>query len=395
MMVCAVKRGMFFEDAESFEELFGEGVVNALDEMLEGDVDRAAQLSVPAEHTPGGGAVLKAGTVGPRVDGTTSVAKIAIVAPAAFSPTASTDGSAKTIKARFKTRGHTVSLDQAPGAPFAASTVHPSGAYRLAGTDANRWAAIKWGMFDPATTAMICVRGGYGVMRLLWRMYMFVNYDPAQAWKTPKRIVGYSDATALLLASYSLMRWASVHGPMLVDSGKGNETLDSLIDVLTKHPKDLYPGNLVSNTLTVAGKIPDQRVKGVLLGGNLSLVEAMYGSVFLPSLKGAILLLEETNEPEYRVDRLLEALTLRGINEDIRGVVLGNFTDLSAKRTAELIVSSWSLPASRSGGGRRPMPCAYGLKSGHMTPNLALWIGLEHELVIKDKGTKAELYLVP
>jgi hypothetical protein len=30
-----------------------------------------------------------------------------------------------------------------------------------------------------------------------------------------------------------------------------------------------------------------------------------------------------------------------------------------------------------------------------MTPNLSLWIGLEHELVIKDKGTKAELYLLP
>ena len=388
-------RRAFFDDVESFEELFGEGDGDAVDEMFEGDVDTASQLSVPAEHTPGSGADLKAGSVGPRVDGTVNAAKIAIVAPASFSPTASTDGSAKTITARFKARGHTVSLDQAPGAPFAASTVHPSGAYQLAGTDDERWKATKWGMFDPATKAMICVRGGYGIMRLLWRMYMFVNYDPSQAWKTSKRIVGYSDATALLLASYSLMRWASVHGPMLVDSGKGNETLDSLVDALTKDPKDLYPGKLVSNTLKVAGTVPDQRVRGVLLGGNLSLVEAMYGSVFLPSLKGAILFLEETKEPEYRVDRMLEALTLRGINEDIRGVVLGNFTDLSAQRTAELIAASWSLPASRSGGGRRPMPCAYGLKSGHMTPNLALWIGLEHELVIKDKGTKAELYLVP
>jgi muramoyltetrapeptide carboxypeptidase len=390
-----MRRNRFIEDVESFEELFGEGDGDALAELFESGRDRVAQLSMPAEHTPGAGAVLKAGAVGPRVDGTAGIAKIAIVAPAAFSPTASTNASANTITARFKTRGHTVSLDQAPGAPFAASTVHPSGAYQLAGTDDERWKATKWGMFDPATKAMICVRGGYGVMRLLWQMYMFVNYDSSQTWKTPKRIVGYSDVTALLLASYSLMRWASVHGPMLVDSGKGNETLDSLIDVLTKAPKDFYPGNLVSNTLTVAGKIPDQRVRGVLLGGNLTLVEAMYGSVFLPSLKGAILFLEETNEPEYRVDRMLEALTLRGIMEDIRGVVLGSFTDLSAKRTAELIVASWSLPASPSGGGRRPMPCAYGLKSGHMTPNLALWIGLEHELVIKDKGTKAELYLVP
>jgi muramoyltetrapeptide carboxypeptidase len=381
------KQGMVFEDAESFEEFFGDSVGETVDEVFEG--------SAPAEHLPGGGPVLKAGTVGPAVDGTAAVASIAIVAPAAFSPKASTDASAKTIKAHFKTRGHTVSLDQAPGAPFAASTVHPSGAYQLAGTDTERWAATKWGMFDPATKAMICIRGGYGVMRLLWQMYMFVNYDPAQAWKTPKRIVGYSDVTALLLASYSLMKWASVHGPMLVDSGKGSETLDSLVNVLTKAPKDFYPKNLVSDALTVSGKVPDQRLKGVLLGGNLSLVEAMYGSAFLPSLNGAILFLEETNEPEYRVDRMLEALALRGINEEIRGVVLGNFTDLSAQRSAELIVSSWSLPASPSGGGRRPMPCAYGLKSGHMTPNLALWIGLEHELVIKDKGTKAELYLVP
>jgi len=375
-------------EVESFEALFGEAdatsmAVEGFDEFFTPGARFGRQEPLATEDqglvehasTP---TVLVAGKVGPKLDGTKDTAQVAIVSPAAHKDKADIDKQRKKVTARFKARGHEVSLVHAPGAPFKSRLVKKE--YALAGTDDERWEATRWGLFDPSTSAMICVRGGYGVTRMK---------GPASVWwpifnsgKLPKRVVGYSDVTALLLALYSKLGWASIHGPMLGDADKGDETLDSLVDVLTKDPKNLYTNHMVADGLDVVGDAASasMTVTGVLLGGNLSLVEALYGTTYLPSLQGAILFLEETEEREYKIDRMLQALSLRS-GSQVAAIVLGTFSKASAKETAELAAEKWSVPI------------VHGLKSGHSTPNRALWIGLEYRLEL-DKG-KAKLFLVP
>ncbi|MEO8077435.1 MAG: hypothetical protein ABI818_13985 [Acidobacteriota bacterium] len=159
-----------------------------------------------------------------------------------------------------------------------------------------------------------------------------------------------------------------------------------LVDILTRTPANLYPNNLVQANMTLVGARPVNPVRGVLLGGNLSLVGALYGSPFLPSLQGALLFVEETREEGRKIDRMIEGLKQRGAAAQVRGVVVGHCSDIGPRAVATLFERSWHVP------------CVFELAAGHRVPpdntNLALWIGLEYELRFTAPRT-ATLFLRP
>ena len=43
--------------------------------------------------------------------------------------------------------------------------------------------------------------------------------------------------------------------------------------------------------------------------------------------KNKILLIEEVGEPLYRIDRMLQTLRLKGIFEEIKGLIIGGITN--------------------------------------------------------------------
>jgi muramoyltetrapeptide carboxypeptidase len=202
----------------------------------------------------------------------------------------------------------------------------------------------------------------------------------------PKRIVGFSDFTAVLLAAYNCLGWASLHGPMLCCSNAASRT--RLIRALTLAPGDLDPGNVVDARLTLVGARPPNPIRGVLLGGNLSLVDALYGSPFFPSLQGGLLFVEEINEEGRKIDRMIEGLKQRGAADQARAVVVGQVVATAGHRTitpnavATLFRRSWNVPV------------VFGLRAGHGRTNRALWIGLEYELQFPAAGG-ASLILRP
>jgi len=67
--------------------------------------------------------------------------------------------------------------------------------------------------------------------------------------------------------------------------------------------------------------------EGHLLGGNLSLMVTLLGTPFEPRFEGAILFLEDVDEPPYSVDRMLTHLLMAGALEKVAGIVLGKFTE--------------------------------------------------------------------
>src|SRR5690606_1110640 len=66
---------------------------------------------------------------------------------------------------------------------------------------------------------------------------------------------------------------------------------------------------------------------GPLVGGNLSLLAATVGTGVALSASGAILFLEEVNEPSYRLDRLLTQLLLSGSLNEVAGIAVGAITE--------------------------------------------------------------------
>jgi muramoyltetrapeptide carboxypeptidase LdcA involved in peptidoglycan recycling len=357
---------------------------------------RRRELPPPAEHQVAGAPALTAGAVGPAVDGRVNLAHLALVAPSGAltqpgTQQAQINALTPRFVASFRGAGHGVALDLAPNEPSAA--FRDEADYPLAGTDAQRWDALSWALFDPATVAVLATRGGHGATRLLDELAAAVAIRRvvrgaarlfgagAQPLFPPKRIVGFSDFTAILLAAYNLLGWAGIHGPMLCCSDAAERT--RLIEILTRAPAALYPaGNLVQGNLNLVGNRPGPSIRGVMLGGNLSLVDALYGSPFFPSLQDGLLFVEETGEEGRKIDRMIEGLKQRGAAAQARGVVVGHCASIRPRAAATLFQRSWNVP------------CVYELNAGHGGPNLALWLGLEYELRFPAAGG-ASLFLVP
>lgn len=180
----------------------------------------------------------------------------------------------------------------------------------FAGTVAARASSVNQALANPDIRAILATRGGYGSMQIIehidWDLYR----------RDPKPIIGFSDITALHMHMQSLGH-TSFLGPVAKSFELHRRDLDQLVDTLTGHRETPY---------TIQGKPVHKGLEtGVLVGGNLSLIVHMLGSSSCPPLHGKILVLEDVNEPDYRIDRLFAALELSEKSRGISGVALGSF----------------------------------------------------------------------
>lgn len=229
----------------------------------------------------------------------------------------------------------------------------------LAGADADRAAHLSELMTAPDIGAVLCARGGFGASRLL----PLLDLENLAASK--RLFMGFSDCTALLnaLAAYGLV---SLHGPMVSQLPRLDQTSRAALTRLLRGEPE-WPLKLEGRPVT-SGK-----AEGALWGGNLTMLCHLLGTPWLPPLDGAILFLEEINEPPYRLDRLLTQLELAGVLGRISGLALGalssrdeeslELSDLAAGRLADL-----------------GLPLVVGLPVGHGPRNMLLPIGAQAEL---------------
>ena len=192
----------------------------------------------------------------------------------------------------------------------------------LSGPDDERADELNALLARDDLDAIVCLRGGYGLLRILDRL------DYAAARAHPKLVVGYSDVTALHLALWARAGLPGLSGPMVAPDwprlDPGSEALFWALAGGEAPVEIVGPGGE-----RLAGK-RDGEHEGVLLGGNLSLVAALVSTPFLPDLTGAILFVEDVGEPPYRVDGLLARLRLAGVLERLGGLVFGAFTGADA-----------------------------------------------------------------
>ena len=235
----------------------------------------------------------------------------------------------------------------------------------LAGTDDLRLQDLHSLFQDDKVKAIICARGGYGSLRLFDR----IDFDLIR--KHPKILVGYSDITALLLATYKRAHLITIHGPVLRDLTKNQgSNLASLTKLMTlREPVTMrFEGAKVLRHGMAAGK---------LLGGNLSLITNLLGTPFMPSLRGALLFLEERGEAPYRVDRMLTQLRLSGLLSKCAGVITGSFEDCGEPSAVAALIKERL--------GDLPLPMMIGLPIGHGEVNTALPIGVKAVLDTRQK----------
>ncbi|HEY2511243.1 MAG TPA: LD-carboxypeptidase [Polyangiaceae bacterium] len=181
----------------------------------------------------------------------------------------------------------------------------------LAGDDASRARVLAAAMTAPGIKAIVAARGGYGAMRILEAL-------PWEAFvASPRWIVGFSDITALHVEAAS-RGVATVHGPNVTGLGRADPPIRAAFLRALERPT--APVEWVG-----LQPLREGRAEGVLVGGNLALVEACAAARRWRPPPGAILVLEDVTERPYRLDRMLTSLRLGGHLANVAGIVLGEF----------------------------------------------------------------------
>lgn len=188
-------------------------------------------------------------------------------------------------------------------------------AHHLAGSDEHRAEDLMEAWFDPGVAAIYCSRGGYGCARLL----PYLDLD--RMAREPKMLIGFSDATTLHLA-LNRRGLVTVHGPMgiTLSVDRPDWVVESLFATMEGARWSL-PDAAPRATTVVPGV-----AEGTLLGGCLILVCDALGTPEEPDWQGALLLLEDVDEPPHRVDAMLTHLRNAGVLNQVGGVVVGEMT---------------------------------------------------------------------
>lgn len=244
----------------------------------------------------------------------------------------------------------------------------------FAGEDAERLSDLQWALDDADIRAIWCARGGYGSTRIIDDL----NFEGFQ--KSPKWLIGYSDITVLHNKLQNL-GYESIHGMMAVNMEENRNAIASSMATL----KASLFGALTSYSIAPHKLNQKGKTKGVLVGGNLTLLAAQLGSDTALNTKGKILFIEEIGEYKYHIDRMLQSLKRAGYFEHCSAVLVGDMTEIKANTTPwgsneeQLIVDVLKA---------YDFPIAFGIPSGHELENRALIFGRNISLNISPSETK-------
>lgn len=245
--------------------------------------------------------------------------------------------------------------------------------HHFSATDEKRLEDMQWAINHPTAKAIWCARGGYGSVRIV------DDLDFSQFTKHPKWMIGYSDFTVFHNKLHNL-GFQSLHAPMPINFKEPwAEINESMVQLKTMLQGKTPTYTVKSNPKNITGTS-----SGVIIGGNLTILENMIGTDTCFSTKGKILFIEEIGEYKYHIDRLLRALDRKGYFKDCAGLILGDFTHIKKNNPAfgqtieEIVVSIVK---------KHKIPVLFNFPAGHEDKNLGLFFGKQAQLKVTPTGS--------
>lgn len=230
----------------------------------------------------------------------------------------------------------------------------------LAGEDNVRLKELYNFFENPKIDAIICLRGGYGAIRLI------KNIDYEIIKKNPKIFCGFSDVTALLLMLTKKTGLVTYHAPM-IQSDFGQENLD---EFTINNFFNVFQSDHLEFEGTKIYK--SGNCEGILWGGNLSTVVTLCGQDFLPD-EDFIFFTEDLNENAYKIDRMFtQLLNIDKFRNNIKGLVIGDFIETDN----EVFVNELIQEIAEN----LKIPVAGGFKITHEKQKITLPIGVKAKL---------------
>ncbi len=231
----------------------------------------------------------------------------------------------------------------------------------FSGSDDERQADLQKALDNPEIDAILCVRGGYGLIRII------NNIDFSGFYKYPKWIMGYSDVTILHLALNNL-KIASLHSQMCSDFIQERKSTEYLLDFLINKSTINYKIN--SHNLNRIGE-----AEGELIGGNLSIIYSLQATPYEINTENKILFIEDIHENLYHLDRMMYNLRLSGKFDNLKALIVGQFTDFKSDKyfsDAYEVINNHIKNYN--------FPCCFDFPVGHSELNYPLICGINSKL---------------
>jgi muramoyltetrapeptide carboxypeptidase len=237
---------------------------------------------------------------------------------------------------------------------------------QFAGTDDERANDLQIMLNDNSIRAIISARGGYGTIRIIDKI------DFTHFKKQPKWIVGYSDIT-VLHSHINNLGIETLHATMPINFSKNVDAIETLRKALfgekLNYESPPHPLNRKGNA------------EAKLVGGNLSILYSLTGSISDIDTKGKILFIEDLDEYLYHIDRMMMNLKRSGKLGHLAGLIVGGMSDMRdnsvpfGKTTEQIILDAVK---------EYNYPVCFNFPAGHVEKNSALYFGRKVKLKVVD-----------
>ncbi len=252
--------------------------------------------------------------------------------------------------------------------------------YHFAGNTEQRVQDFQTALDDDEIKAVWCARGGYGAVHLIDRL----NWE--KYIQKPKWLIGYSDITVF---HNHLNNWdiPTIHGLTLkkLNTTYHPETFSTL--------KKAVFGEELSYEIPAHPLNKTGNARGKLVGGNLSIIYSLSGSLSALQGDNLILFIEDWNENWYHLDRMLMNLKRSGLLGRIKGLIVGSFTrmDIEAENPEFLSdYDSTSYEIIHQFMENYHVPVSFGFPAGHIGDNRAMIMGAEVVLNVSENYVNLE-----
>ena len=254
--------------------------------------------------------------------------------------------------------------------------------FTFGGNDELRTEDLQQMLDDRDIDAVLFGRGGYGAVRII------DNIDFTTFKKHPKWLIGFSDATVFHSHVNRNFGIASIHSKMCnsfpADWSKAEPSQIETIDSIRK----CLSGEKMQYTVVANGKNRIGKGEGVLIGGNLSILQNLAGTKSDIHTKNKILFVEDTGEYLYSIDRMFWNLKRSGKLDKLNGLIIGGFKTKPDDAGEEFGRSVYDIVNEVVK--EFSYPVCFDFPVGHQKNNFALKCGIRHQLTVTSNQVKLE-----
>lgn len=233
--------------------------------------------------------------------------------------------------------------------------------HQFGGSDAERASDVQEFLDDYNVKGILSTRGGYGSVRIIDKL------DFSKFKVHPKWLIGYSDITVFHSHIHQVLGIETIHATMPI-----NFPSDFVENQTTSSLKQALFGELEAYHLTNCQILREGRTNAPLVGGNLSMLYSLAGSSSDINTDGKILFIEDLDEYLYHIDRMMMNLKRSGKLNHLKALVIGGMNDMNDNtipygQSAKEII--WETVKEYD------YPVIFDFPSGHIEPNMALYLG--------------------